>query len=420
VSLTPSPMPTNVASTQGTTRNKLNTRESSTGMPLGNSLWKKCCNWRIEAVHGESTLLLYVEPTPYRLGLIRRIAECSPLPLEVLFIAANVSQSWNLSLHGTSASYLPPGTLAASIEIAKRLSARRHCLTQIAGWGGRGVLISAWMLAWWYRVPLYVESDTQLPVGLPLWKRAIKRLVYPLLFKIPKKFYAAGSRQALYFRHYGVENDRIVIDRMTVDVVDIMRRSNALREQRTVSGVRREFGLSSEQTVFVYVGRLESYKGIESLLAAFDCLHRTHPQAALLIVGDGPERTRVESAAKDNQSIRYAGRLDYDQVVRAYNCGDAAVVPSQFEPWGLVVNEAMASGLPVIVSDRVGCVDDLIRHGETGLVYRAGSVDELSLCMGQLAQDSEGRRAMGAAGQRLISGWTLEQEARTIVAAWES
>ena len=368
--------------------------------------------------HEQSALFIYIEPTPYRLGMLRRIAECSTLPLEVLFVAANVSQSWDLSLQGTPASYLPRGTLAAMIEIARRLSTRRYRLVQLAGWGGAGVLICAWLLAWWYRVPVFVESDTQLPIGLPLWKRAIKRLVYPLLFRIPQKFFAAGSRQAAYFRHYGVRNERIVIDRMTVDVTDIMGRSVALTEQWARPGARKEFGLSAEQTVFIYVGRLESYKGIDSLVVAFNRLRGTHSQIALLIVGDGPERERVEYAAIETDSIRYVGRLNYEQVVRAYNCADVCVVPSMVEPWGLVVNEAMAAGLPVIASDRVGCVDDLVRHDETGLVYRAGSDDALSLCMERLVQDPVKRGAMGASGRRLISGWTLEQEARIIVSAW--
>jgi glycosyltransferase involved in cell wall biosynthesis len=368
--------------------------------------------------NARSALFIYIEPTPYRLGLIRQLAQCSPFPLEVLFIGADISQSWNLSLQGTPASFLPAGALAATIAIARRLSARRYHLLQLAGWSGRSVLLSAWILAWCYRVPIFVESDTQLAVDVPLWKRAVKRLVYPLLFSIPKKVFAAGSRQVAYFRHYGVPSERIVVDRMTVDVAEIIARSNAFRAQCAPPAFRSEFGLSAEQTVFIFVGRLESYKGIDILLAAFERLHRNYPQTALLIVGDGLERQRVESAAKANQSIRYAGRLNYDQVIRAYNCANVAVVPSVFEPWGLVVNEAMAAGLPVIASDRVGCVDDLVRHGDVGLVFPAGSADELQLCMAQLVQDPARRDAMGAAGRRLISGWTLEQQARTIVAAW--
>ena len=370
-----------------------------------------------KAQQGQAALLIYIEPTPYLLGLIRRIAKSCKAPVEVLFIAANLSQPWNLSLSGVSASYLPGATLAAALEIARKLSTARYGLLHLAGWGHRTLLL-ALLLAWLYRVPVFMESDTQLPVGLPLWKRAVKRLLYPLLFRIPQRVLPGGSRQAEYFRHYGVGSDRIVKAQMTVDVAEIMSCSEALRKQETRPALRNEFGFSESQVVFIYVGRLETYKGIESLLDAFDRLSRTHPEAALLVVGDGSERRRVEAASRVKESIHFVGRLDYDQVIRAYSCADVAVVPSILEPWGLVVNEAMAVGLPVIVSDRVGCVDDLVEHGETGMVYHAGSIEELNMCMMYLLENPNQRTEMGKAGRRLISGWTLEQEARTTVETW--
>ena len=324
-----------------------------------------------EAQQRQAVLMIYIEPTPYILGLIREIFTTSKASVEVLFVTANVSQPWNLSLHGVPASFLPEGTFAAALDIAGRLSTRQYKLLHLAGWGHR-ILLLALLLAWFYRVPVFMESDTQLPEGLPLWKRAVKRLVYPLIFRIPQRVLPGGSRQAAYFRHYGVQSDRIVKVQMTVDVAEIMRRSQALSEQEARPGLRKELGFSESQIVFIYVGRLETYKGIEGLLDAFDGLSRTHPEAALLLVGYGTERKRVETAASVKESIHYVGRLDYDHVIRAYNCADVAVVPSIFEPWGLVVNEAMAVGLPVIASDRVGCVDDLVEHGETGLVYHAG------------------------------------------------
>lgn len=365
----------------------------------------------------QAPLLIYIEPTPYVLGVIRQIAECSKAPVEVLFIGTNMSQPWNLSLRGMPASYLPNGTIAAALEIFRKLSARQYSLLHLAGWG-HWTLLLALLLGWCYRVPVFMESDTPLPIGLPLWKRVFKRLFYPLLFRIPTKVLPAGLRQAAYFRHYGVHSDRIVKVQMTVDVADIIRRSNIISEQKARPGLRREFGFSESQTVFIYVGRLEAYKGIEIMLDAFDELVRTHPQAALLVLGEGPERKRVEAAARGNESIRYVGRLEYDRVIQAYICADVAVVPSTFEPWGLVVNEAMAAGLPSITSDRVGCVDDLVKHGETGRIFSAGSRLRLKDSMQYLVEHSEKRKKMGNQARQLIAGWTLENWATNIVDAW--
>ena len=88
----------------------------------------------------------------------------------------------------------------------------------------------------------------------------------------------------------------------------------------------------------------------------------------LAVAGDGSLRAHVEAiAAKPDCRVTYLGRLSGDDVLRSYLAADLLVLPSLFEPWGLVINEAMACGLPVIVSDRVGCADDLVRPAETGL-----------------------------------------------------
>ncbi len=106
------------------------------------------------------------------------------------------------------------------------------------------------------------------------------------------------------------------------------------------------------------------------------------------------------------------GRLEGDALLNAYAAADVFVLPSTFEPWGLVVNEAMAAGLPVIASAAVGCADDLIVDGETGVLIEAGSSSELATSMARLADDIGLRRAMSRAARRRIAPWTLERKRR--------
>jgi len=283
------------------------------------------------------------------------------------------------------------------------------------------VLLMALFLGWIYRIPVFIESDTPLRVDLPVWKRFIKRLLYPLLFKIPKTFLPGGTRQAQYFRHYGVSENRIVIAEMTVDVTHIMAKSQQIIENNLRKKIRAEFGFTNEQTVFVYVGRFDPLKGgVTELLEAFASLHKSHPSAALLIVGDGSQRQLVQAAAQTLLSVKYTGRLSLNDVIKAYNAADVALLPSYAESWGLVVNEAMAVGLPVIVTDRVGCVDDLVIDGKTGRIIQASSSEQLREAMCYLFDNPNERQKMGASGRELISHWTLENEANNIVKAWEN
>ena len=122
-------------------------------------------------------------------------------------------------------------------------------------------------------------------------------------------------------------------------------------------------------------------------------------KAWLVFVGDGELRSELEHYATTNNltRVRFLGFRNQTEISKAYLAADIFVLSSHFETWGLVVNEAMAAGLPVIASDRVGCRIDLVQHDQTGLVFPAGSVEGLCDAMDYLASNPEERHRM--AGQ---------------------
>jgi glycosyltransferase involved in cell wall biosynthesis len=234
---------------------------------------------------------------------------------------------------------------------------------------------------------------------------------------MPSSFLPGGTRQAVYLRDFGVEEARIRIAQMTVDV-EYIRRQLGDRPSDVRGRFEARHGLREGDIRILYLGRLEPHKGIEDLLQAYRAVVTRRPDVSLLIVGDGSLRERVVAAQAECESIRYVGRLSGDDVWAAYGAADIFVLPSHAEPWGLVVNEAMAAGLPVIVTDRVGCVDDLVQDGVTGLVVPAEKPDRLAAAMSRLVESPELRRTMGKRGGELISGWTLRNQAERTVAAW--
>ena len=127
----------------------------------------------------------------------------------------------------------------------------------------------------------------------------------------------------------------------------------------------------------------------------------------------------LKIAARADPLLRCPGRLSGADLLDVYSVADVFVLPSRFEPWGLVVNEAMAAGLPVLASERVGCVDDLVRAGETGMIVPAESELALTAAMQKLFDDQALRNDMSNNASALIAGWTLEQEADTIVDCWK-
>jgi glycosyltransferase involved in cell wall biosynthesis len=366
----------------------------------------------------KKVLLIYVEPTPYILGLVSILTRLWPADVDVLFLKENVSQTWALELDPERMSVLPTGLMDALGVIRLRLAAHDYGLAHLAGWAPL-LMPAAMVLARYQRMAVTVETDTPLPVGLPLWKRAVKRVFYPLLFSLPHAFLPGGKRQAAYLRHYGVAEERIVPVQMTVDVAAITHYVDGLDAVQRAK-IRQDFGLPDEATVFIYVGRMEPHKGLQELLEAFGRLHAGEgAAAALMLVGDGSMRDAMAGNVATDSRIRWLGRLSGTALLDAYAAADVFILASRFEPWGLVVNEAMAAGLPVIATERVGCVDDLVIQDKTGLVVQAVSPDALAGAMESLLQDRTIRDKMARGARSHIAGWTLENEAEIVVDTWK-
>jgi len=176
-----------------------------------------------------------------------------------------------------------------------------------------------------------------------------------------------GSRQARDLVNMGADPARTV----TAPLTALAPERPVQRRGTTTRGITR----------YLFMGRLIERKGIDVLLEAFDDLG----SGELWVVGDGPLRETVKLAAARRDRIRFLGHLEGDAQVEVYRQTDVLVVPSLYEPWGLVVHEGLAYGLPVIATDQVGAADDLIDPGTNGCIVPAGSSRALSDAMRGLA-----------------------------------
>ena len=144
------------------------------------------------------------------------------------------------------------------------------------------------------------------------------------------------------------------------------------------------------------------------------------PNAYLVFAGDGPERAKLDRIASElgiSDRVRFLGFLNQSELPAAYRSADVFVLPSLFEPFGLVVNEAMLCGLPVVVSDRVGAKFDLVRNGENGYVYPAGNLEALAAILRDLLPGAEKRKHMGAASLRRMETWSPREYTDAMVRA---
>jgi glycosyltransferase involved in cell wall biosynthesis len=161
------------------------------------------------------------------------------------------------------------------------------------------------------------------------------------------------------------------------------------------------------------VGRLVPEKG-------FDILVRASVGAGVEVVlaGDGPERARLLQLARElDVALTILGDIPEDDVARRYAEADVFALLSLYETWGVVVNEAAASGLPLVLSDRVGAAYDLLRDGENGFLVPAGDVGAAAAALRTLAADGTRRREMGERSRELVRDWGYEPSVENFVAA---
>ncbi len=184
--------------------------------------------------------------------------------------------------------------------------------------------------------------------------------------------------------------------------------------------LRKEWGVAPEEPLFVFVGRLDRQKGVDTLLAAISHLGARGTPARFLIVGQGPMRRIVQNFIARGEGGRYCRLLRFVSDIRdVYHAADALVMPSRWEGWPLVLGEAMAAGLPAIVARAPG-LSDIVRDGQTGLTVDVADAVGLAEGILQLAGDAGLRQRMGQAGRdRVMQEYPLEACVRTHEALYE-
>jgi glycosyltransferase involved in cell wall biosynthesis len=255
------------------------------------------------------------------------------------------------------------------------------------------------------------------------WRPALTRRMKWLFFRIvANKAYGLyiGSQNEAFFRHYGFSEDRLFFASYSVDNHYFERQATALAPAR--NRIRSAFGIPDDRPVILFCGKLIAKKDPLTLLEAFAML-RKRMSCALLFAGDGHLREDiVRLAATGNiPDVHVSGFLNQSEVARAYMAADIFVLPSVHrETWGLVVNEAMNFGLPIVCSDRVGCAADLVHDNENGLVFTAGSPESLHGALSSLISDPKSRSSFGLRSKQIIQDWGVDQTATRLVNSFEA
>jgi len=164
------------------------------------------------------------------------------------------------------------------------------------------------------------------------------------------------------------------------------------------------------QPVVLYASKLTPRKHPDDVVRALSILVNRGQHASLLIVGTGEMESRLRRLVSELglPHAAFAGFVNQSELPAVMAASDVLVLPSENEPWGLIVNEAMCAGLPVVVSEGVGCAPDLVRDGVNGHVVAIGDVDGLASALERVLDDDARRYEMGQKSREIISNWGFE------------
>ena len=219
------------------------------------------------------------------------------------------------------------------------------------------------------------------------------------------RFCCVGQNARWHLLRLGVGEDRIFFSPYSVD-------SALFEGQRARLGreeCRERLGIGPGQLVLLFSGKFIPRKAPLLLLEAISRL-RERERVTLVMLGDGELRPAVEAVAREVLGGRafLPGFVNQTQLGPFFRAADVFVLPSLFETWGLVVNEAMHFGLPAVVSSKVGCGPDLVCEGKTGLVFPAGDAQGLANCLQKFLDEPGLARCMGEAAQEHVRAYSIE------------
>jgi glycosyltransferase involved in cell wall biosynthesis len=241
---------------------------------------------------------------------------------------------------------------------------------------------------------------------------AKSRFLNKRLFPVTDAFLAIGSENKKYYLRHGVPEEKIFDVPYAVDNSYFQNKiANAPKGRKEL---REELNVSEDAPVIVFVGKFIGRKRPLDLVKAWGKLVTDSEgvKPYLVMVGSGPLHDEAVKLANsiDQEHVRMVGFKNVEEVPGYYALGDLFVIPSEAEPWGLVTNEAMNAGVPIIATNDIGSSADLVREGENGYVIDVGDIDAMASAIRKVLSDKETAEQMGRRSLELINQHSYRED----------
>jgi len=265
--------------------------------------------------------------------------------------------------------------------------------------------------------PVFARGETHLGLPRGRLKRRVRQTVMRHFYQRLAGVLAIGSANAAFYRALGVPSERIFSVPYTVDNDRFTRQAAVTEAERRQ--IRASVGVRDDRPIVLYAAKLQRRKRPHDLLQAAAILSGQGIGHHLVVAGSGEMEGELRALAQALRlsNIHFQGFVNQAALPQLYASADVFVLPSEAEPWGLAVNEAMCAGLPVVTSSAVGCAPDLVRPGVNGATFQARDVAGLVEALRPILIDPDLRARMSAASRAIMVHWSFAECAAGLAAA---
>jgi glycosyltransferase involved in cell wall biosynthesis len=258
-------------------------------------------------------------------------------------------------------------------------------------------------------IPVLTRGETHLGLPMSPLKTAVRKVIMSAYYRLFGGFLTIGTLNRAFYRAMGVPESRIFSFPYTVDNDRMIAAATLSADERTAWRAR--IGVTDDKPAILFLSKFQPRKHAGDLIGAARLLKDRGLDCHIILAGSGEmdAALHAQAAEQPDLSIHFPGFFNQSDVPKLLGACDIFVLPSQAEPWGLIVNEAMCAGLPIVASEEIGSVVDLVRPGVNGATFPATNVPALAAALEPMLRDPAARAAMGQASLDIIRDWNYDR-----------
>jgi glycosyltransferase involved in cell wall biosynthesis len=267
----------------------------------------------------------------------------------------------------------------------------------------------AWAAAKSKGIPIFTRGETHQQLRRAGPNEWMHRTLMPWLYRLYTGMLAIGTANAEFYRSMGVADRKISLFPYSVDNARLMADSQMTANDR--AAYRAKLGLTEGRPAVLFCSKFQRRKHADDVIRACAALVAQGVAVDVVMAGAGEMDAELRALAAQHRELTtiFTGFINQSELPKLFGACDIFTLPSENEPWGLIVNEAMCAGLPVVAAREIGCVRDLVHDGKTGMTYEAGDIDGLVEALRPILNDPALRTKMGQNCRDVISRWSYAE-----------